>query len=425
MASFIRCYFISKAHLYFARAINGLICGKLLFHFIVNVPMKRLLISIILAAVIVGLMATYWLTPAPIKPLEADYASLPGWNSAEVTQSFLAFKRSCDVFSKQPLDKNVGSKAFPLKISDWHGACLAANRLQSKDNQPLKAFFERWFHPVYFSQGKPMDGTFTGYYLPVLQGSWTKTSKYQYPIYELPPDLLSIDLSQFNDSYGHKKIIGRVQGKRIVPYYNRESINQGVLSKKMRPLLWVSSRLDRFFLEIQGSGYVDFDDGARIMLGYAGQNGRSYTSIGRYLVEKGAFDKAKASMQAIRSFLTNHPEQMNKTLNQNQSFIFFKQLKKGLAVGAQGSFLTAGYSLAVDRQHIPLGVPMWLTTYYPQSYKVSKHPFNRLMIAQDTGGAIKGRVRGDVFWGGEKNAAYVAGHMNSKGQYWILLPKIK
>lgn len=364
-----------------------------------------------------------WWAFAPIKSTDASFEQLPGWPQAELGASFAAFEKSCQAFLKQPSARSVGSSSFQLSVKDWLKPCMAAQELPDKTNATLHAFFEQWFRPVFFNQHKPVNGLFTGYYLPELRGSWQKTEQYRYPIYGVPKDLLSIKLSDFDKQYQNKKLVGRIEGNSFVPYHSRAKIDHGVLLDKEQPLLWVDDPIERFFLEIQGSGYVSMADGSRLMLGYAAQNGQPYTAVGRYLLEKGWLNKAQISMQGIRQYLVQHPQHLEEVLHQNASFIFFKILEQGQALGAQGVALTPGYSLAVDRRYIPLGTPIWLNTSYPAPNVKRAKPLQRLMIAQDTGGAIKGHVRGDVFWGGGELATYIAGHMKNPGRYWILLPK--
>lgn len=186
--------------------------------------------------------------------------------------------------------------------------------------------------------------------------------------------------------------------------------------------MWVDNRIDRFFLEIQGSGVVELGSGEKVYVGYAAANGAKYTAIGRVLAKKGVIERKDLSMQAIRSYLEQHPKEMDEVLHQNKSFVFFRILKQQGALGAQGVALTPGYSLAVDRKWIPLGMPIWLDTTHP-GVDSKTHPLQRLMIAQDTGGAINGMVRGDVFWGAGSDATFIAGHMKNSGRYWLLVPK--
>lgn len=284
-------------------------------------------------------------------------------------------------------------------------------------------FFEAWFRPVFFYQDKPVEGLFTGYYSPLLKGSPVKTEAFSVPIYGLPSDMLTVNLGLFFPELAHRKVVGRVQGRQLIPYYTREEINKGAISKKAPVLVWIGNRIDRLFLEIQGSGAVELPDGKLIYLGYEGENGAAYTSVAQVLIDQGVMTRHNASMQAIRKYLEAHPDQMDSVLHQNKSFVFFRNLGQDAAYGAQGVILTPGYSLAVDRKWIPLGTPIWLSTTRPDKHADSKKPLRRLMIAQDTGGAIRGPVRGDVYWGAGKKATFIAGHMKNKGYYWLLLPK--
>lgn len=388
----------------------------------INMIHRRISLSIIFFMVL-GLIGLLWFKFKPIRLTNTDFSQLPGWQQADLQQSFQAFKKSCQTFMKQAPSKKVGSTVIDLTVNDWQAVCMAANKLADQSNSTLHQFFEQWFEVVYFKSGKPVDGLFTGYYLPLLHGSWQPSKKYRYPIYALPDDLIEINLKDFGlDNPSGKKLIGRLQGRQLKPYLTRKQINQGLLTKA-KPILWVDDKIDRFFLEIQGSGYVDMTDGQRLMLGYAGQNGHPYTAIGKVMVDSGYLSKLNLSMQSIRAYLNKHPEKIEQILNQNDSYIFFQQLKHGEALGAQGVGLTQGYSLAVDMRYVPLGMPVWLTTSYPESENSQEKSLQRLMIAQDTGGAIKGKVRGDVFWGGGSQAVYTAGKMKSRGQYWLLKPK--
>lgn len=354
---------------------------------------------------------------------QASFKQLPGWKTARITKSLQAFQVSCKTFLRQDPEQSVGSHHLELKAKDWHPVCQAALSLTSISEATARDFFQKWFAPVEFYNNKPVRGLFTGYYMPLLHGSLTKTPKYNVPIYGLPSNLVTINLGQFDPQFKNKRIIGRLVGHRVLPYHTREEINKGAIAKKAKVLVWIDSPIDRVFLEIQGSGAVQLPDGKRLYLGYAGENGAAYTSIAKVLIDKGIMTKDTASMQAIKRYLTKHPEQMDTVLNQNKSFVFFRTLKQNAALGAQGVALTPGYSLAIDRTWIPLGVPIWLNTTRPDKHHDDKKVFRRLMIAQDTGGAIRGMVRGDVYWGAGKKATYIAGHMKNQGHYWLLLPQ--
>jgi len=199
--------------------------------------MKRpLLLILVLSFIAIGVFLRHE-TAVPIQVHKANFSQLPNWQNAQLSSSFTAFQHSCDVFLKQSKNKNVGTKDFPLKVKHWLPSCLAAKKLVTPSQSQLKTFFEHWFEPVFYSQNQPMQGTFTGYYLPVLKGAWQQSKAYPYPIYAKPKDLLSIDLSLFNPEIAKKKIFGRLKGHKMVPYYNRENINKGAIDKSATPLV--------------------------------------------------------------------------------------------------------------------------------------------------------------------------------------------
>lgn len=333
---------------------------------------------------------------------KVTYDELPGWDTADVKKSLLAFQTSCETFMKQNPKQAVGSKVLNLKAGDWQPACKAALELDEVSEDTARSFFEQWFHPIEFAQKKPAHGLFTGYYMPQLQGSLTQTTKFNTPIYGLPNG----------------------NGQRSLSRYTREEIDNGVLGKKAPVIAWINSPVDRLFMEIEGSGVIKLTNGKSIYLGYAGENGAPYTSIGKVLINKGIMTRDNASKPAIKRYLENHPSTAKNLLHQNKSFVFFEPLKQPMALGAKGMALTPGYSLAVDKRWIPLGAPLWLDTKRPDVKKQeNEKQFQRLMIAQDTGGAIRGFMRGDIYWGSGKIAAFLGEHMKNDGRYWLLLPK--
>ena len=269
------------------------------------------------------------------------------------------------------------------------------------------------------------EGLFTGYYEPLLRGSRTPDAAYRYPLYRRPPDLVSVDLGQFDPELEGRRIGGRVADGRLVPYADRAAIDRGALAGHGLELLWVDDPVARFFLEIQGSGQIRLVDGGATRVGFADQNGRPYRAIGKDLIEAGAIPREQMSMQAIRDWLEAHPAEAPATMARNPSYVFFAELPDLAAaagpLGAQGVPLTPGRSLAVDRKFLPLGAPMWLDTTVPEPE--GERPLHRVVVAQDTGGAIRGPVRGDVFWGAGPWAEHVAGHMKSPGQLYLLLPR--
>lgn len=327
------------------------------------------------------------------------FSQLPGWAGSGVQKSLMTFKRSCLIFLKQKPSKRVGSQYFDLKAKDWQPACRAALTIEANTEKNARTFFEKWFYPVEFLKQKSLSGLFTGYYMPQLEGSYRRTNKFNTPIYGLPRKV----------SWGRD--------------YTRAQIDRGVLNKKAPVLAWVNSPVDRLFLEIEGAGVIKMPNGKNLYLGYAGENGAPYTSISKVLIQKGVMTRDNASQKAIKRYLKRHPGKINSILHRNKSFVFFEDLKEITALGVQDIPLTPGYSLAIDKKWIPIGTPLWLTTETPENYTERTTQFNRLMIAQDTGGAIRGMIRGDIYWGSGKKAAFLGKHMKNEGLYWLLLPK--
>ena len=255
---------------------------------------------------------------------------------------------------------------------------------------------------------------------PVLRGARSQGGPYQTPLYKRPKDLVLVGLGEFKKNWRGKRLAGRLENGRLVPYASRTEIEEGKLSGKNLELVWVDDPVDAFFLHIQGSGRVTFSDGTSMRVGYDGHNGHNYTSIGRILIEQGEISKEKMSMQAIRKWLAANPDKGQKLMRQNGSFIFFREIGDEGPIGAQGVALTPGRSLAVDKRFLPYGLPVYLYTFTDPLDQ--KSPISRLMVAQDTGGAIKGVIRGDVFWGFGELAAERAGKMKERGSYFALLP---
>ncbi len=396
---------------------------------------KILYTSLFVAIAALGTTA-WWFWPSkplkqPVEPQKAasmfkpvNFSQLPGWMSADLKRSLSTFQVSCRAFVKQNPEQVVGTDHIELQVKDWQPACAAALSINSVTDKSAKSFFEEWFQPVEFFDPDAGPGLFTGYYVPTIKGSYTKSKEFSVPLYETPDDLITSDLGMFSGELKNRRIVGRLVKKQLVPYYTRAQINNGALKDKARVLVWINSPIDRLFLEIQGSGLIELEDGERLSIGYDAQNGHPYTAIAGVLIKKGVMTRDNASMQAIKRYLTEHPKQLHPVINQNKSFVFFRKMNQGVALGAQGVWLTPGYSLAVDKQWIPLGTPLWLNTTRPDSLNPDANkPMQRLMIAQDTGGAIRGKIRGDVFWGGGERATSIAGHMKNTGHYWLLLPK--
>lgn len=386
---------------------------------------RKLLYTLLSVAIILAISLTWFFWPAKKISLQTtSFSALEGWENTDLLNSFNAFTISCRAFTKQNPEKSVGSEYIDLQVKDWLPACKVAATVNSHDQKQVKVFFEEHFVPVAFHDKKPVEGLFTGYYLPLLKGSLKKTPEFQIPLYGAPENLITVDLGLFDPFLKHhRKIKGRLAGKSLVPYYTRKEIKAGAINKQAPVIAWINNDVDRQFLEIEGSGIVELEDGSQLHIGYANENGAPYTSIASILIKMGVMTRDNASMQRIRTYFKKHPEKVEQVLNQNKSFVFFHILKEKSALGTQGVPLTPGYSLAVDRKWIPLGAPIWLSTTTPSKNHAEQASFKRLMVAQDTGGAIKGAVRGDVYWGGGEDATYVAGHMKNRGYYWLLLPR--
>jgi len=366
--------------------------------------------------------------PDPVAPVDADlflteipFKELPGWKAERHSQALAPFLRSCARLRKQPPDQAMGPDARMGRISDWVTLCDAAQVIRPGNDTEAQYYFESRFLAYAVSGHRSRTGLITGYYEPELKGAWRPDATFRHPLYALPKDLISADLGGFDDKWKGEQIAGRLVGKRYVPYHSRAEIEQGALAGQQLEILWVNDPVDAFFLHIQGSGRIILPDGSHVRLGYAGRNGRRYTAIGRELVAAGVMRMKDVTMPAIRRWLEDNPVAGQAVMRKNQSFVFFRVLKGDGPIGAQGVVLTPMRSLAVDRRAIPLGAPLWLVTTEPG--RKPEKPLRRIVIAQDTGSAIKGTVRGDFFWGHGAAAGAKAGIMKQKGRFYMLLPR--
>ena len=354
--------------------------------------------------------------------VKTTFNRLPNWEQDNQAAALNAFKQSCTAILKKDLNLDFHHIPQYGKAKDWQIICLAANQIKNADNMAARKFFESWFEPYQIESNFNSRGLFTGYYLPLLHGSLKRDKQSTIPIYGLPNDLVKVNLGAFHPELGNHMLVGQLKDHALIPYPDRAAILNGSLGKKAPVLVWGKNQLDVFFAQIQGSAIVALPKHKQMMIGYASGNGQPYTAIGKVLVQNNALKKSDVSMQSIRDWLTAHPQQVNEILNQNANYVFFRILKGNQPLGTEQIPVTPERTLAVDTQYIALGAPIWLDTVVPE--KVSQSiPFQHLLIAQDTGGAIKGVVRGDVYWGAGEKAAYTAGHMASRGQYWVLLPR--
>jgi membrane-bound lytic murein transglycosylase A len=338
-----------------------------------------------------------------LKP--ADWASVPGWIEDAVSEAWPALLAGCTALKRQ---------------SAWQAVCTDAAALPPPDDDTARVFFEARFQPWQASQEDGAEeGLVTGYYEPLLKGDRVRTEQAQHPVYAVPPDLVSVDLAGLYPELKNLRLRGKLVGNKLVPYAARRDIETHGFAG--RPIAWVDDPVDLFFLQIQGSGRIELPDGSHLRVGYADQNGHPYKSIGKLLVERGELTLEEASMQGIKNWGAKNPDKLADLLAANPSYVFFRELPNGLAgpLGALGVPLTAQRSIAIDPRFIPLGAPVFLATTQPNSAE----PMNRLALAQDTGGAIRGGVRADFFWGFGDVAGEQAGRMKQRGRMWVLLPR--
>jgi membrane-bound lytic murein transglycosylase A len=341
-----------------------------------------------------------------LKPV--DWASVAFWQNDTTSEAWSAFLLSCSTLAKR---------------TAWAGVCADAATMATPDDKTVRTFFKQHFQPYQATQEDgSVEGLVTGYYEPLLKGDRVRTDRARYPIYAAPDDLITVDLAGIYPELKNLRLRGKLVGNKLVPYATRKEIEASAgKGFSGTPIAWAEDPVDLFFLQIQGSGRIELPDGTHMRVGYADQNGYPYQSIGKLLVERGELKLEQASMQGIKDWGAKHPGKLPELLASNPSFVFFRELPDGLSgpLGSLGVPLTGGRSIAVDPRFIPLGAPVFLATTQPNS----SQPLNRLVMAQDTGGAIKGGVRADFFWGFGNEAADLAGRMKQRGRMWVLLPK--
>ncbi|WP_082491773.1 murein transglycosylase A [Duganella sp. Leaf126] len=347
-------------------------------------------------------------TAAKLQLVPSTFAALPGWDRDDVRAAWPAFMASCTTLARQ---------------ANWKESCSIARTVNGNDDQAIRTFFEAFMvpHQVVAPDGAT-DGLVTGYYEPLLRGARKKGGPYQTPLYKVPDDMITVDLASVYPDLKGMRLRGKLVGKKLVPYPSRAEIDTGEL--KGKELLWVDDPVEAFFLEVQGSGRVQLTDTQEtVRVAYADQNGHPYKSIGKYLVEKGELRLDQASAQGIKAWIAGHPTRMQELFNANPSYVFFKEERlpdpKVGPKGALGVPLTPQRSVAVDPTQLPLGAPIFLNTTQPNT----DVPMQRLVMAQDTGGAIRGAIRVDYFFGFGTEAAENAGRMKQRGNVWVLLPK--
>ncbi len=357
--------------------------------------------------VLCTLMVSACTTRSPGIGSPVDWSDLHNWATDDHSDVWQGFLQSCQ----------------KLKHLQWQKVCDLAENSADLSDAEVREFFESHFEvrPVY-AEGGETEGLITGYYEPLLEGSWDRSDEFRYPLYGVPEDLLIVDLGGIYPQLKNMRLRGKLEGNKVVPYFNRAQLDDDPDLLQGTEILWVNSPVDVFFLHVQGSGLVKLTDGSLIAVGYAEQNGHPYQSIGRVLIEMGELEKEAVTLFSIKEWLKSNPTRLSEILAKNPSYIFFelRDAEAGGPVGSLNVALTPRRSIAVDRNVIPLGAPVWLQTTLPDE---QQSPLNQLMLAQDTGGAIKGHVRADVFWGRGDEAEKLAGLMKQQGRLFVLLPR--
>ncbi|HEY9460016.1 MAG TPA: murein transglycosylase A [Paralcaligenes sp.] len=353
----------------------------------------------------------------------SSWAALPGWQTDDLSHVWKAFINNCKGLMR-PIS---GSLAIPARATPraWQPVCAAAANagISAGATGAIRQFLQAHLQPWHLLDGRghPAENMITGYYEPTVHASRTRGGNYQWPMYAAPADLLTIDLGSVYPELAGKRVRGKLVGNHVVPYDTRADIAGS--ARQPPVIVWVNDPVEAFFLQIQGSGRAILSDGSTIRLAYADHNGRPYTSIGKWLADRGEMPLAKASMQNIKAWAKAHPSRVQELLNVNTAMVFFREepiVDPELGPsGAYGIPLIGQRSVAVDTSFVPLGAPVFLSTQYP----ASAQPLNRLVFAQDTGAAIRGAARADFYWGSGDEAGALAGRMKQRGRMWVLWPR--
>ena len=387
---------------------------------------RPLLYAAVLVLLLAGIVA-WLLLPRPVTPprglrlLPLHYRDLPGWEQSDPRAALAALRRSCRVLAQKPASAPMSGAGYAGTVAPWLSACASLPQTRQSPQQ-ARLWFERHFLPAEIAAAGHHRGLLTGYYEPEIAGRRRPDGSFKIPVYGRPSDLVSVNLGRFRPRWRGRYLFGRLEGEELVPYPSRAAIaRKGLAGAPV--LLWTDDPVALFFLQVQGSGRVRFGPGSVFRLDYAGQNGRPYTAIGRILVHMGALSSAELSLQGIRTWLLGHPQLAPEIMERDASYVFFRLAPLSHAklgpVGTEGVPLTAGASLAVDPHFHALGIPFYIVAPPPRR---GGAPLHQLMIAQDTGGAIKGPLRGDVFWGHGASAEQLAGAMKERGRFFVLLP---
>jgi membrane-bound lytic murein transglycosylase A len=352
------------------------------------------------------------------------FTDIGGWQDDEQQEALKAFRDSCVPVLRMQETAPMRPEGLGGTAADWKAACQEAFLLVEADKAVAKAFFEKYFSAYEIGGDKDKPAFYTGYFQYSMKAELRKTATAQIPIYAVPSDLVKADPAQLGAPAG-PALYGRRNGDELVPYHTREEIEEGAISDKARVLAYAYDRVDVFFLQVQGSGVLNFSDGSSRQVGFAAKNGQPYHAIGKVLVEQGELEKENVTAASIQAWLRANPGKATAVMRANPSYVFFEWKEGDAAIGAAGVPLTAERSLAVDRALVPMAMPIWVDTVTPEVGPKKAGPYRRLVVAQDTGSAITGPGRADIFWGHGEEAAAMAGAMKSPGEMLLLLPKTR
>ncbi len=351
-----------------------------------------------------------------LKLIKTSFGELKNWNLDSQIDAAESFRRSC----KKIINENkkfMSDAELRLPTDSYKKICQKFLKKQPIDTPSFKKFIEENFTPFLVTENGKEKGKFTSYFEASVNASRIPDKTYKYPIYGKPFDLVEINLKDFDSELPNRRLVGRIENQKFVPYYTRREIEKNKINAPV--LLWGDSLIDIHIMQIQGSAVAKLNTGEKVRIGYAENNGLPFKGIGSVLLEKGLVKPGEASMSHIKKWLKNNPGKAEENLHENNRYIFHRLTNSDGPIGAHGVALQAGRSLAVDRKYIPLGALLWLETTGPDKEKIEK-----LVVAQDIGSAIKGIVRGDYFWGsGADDVLDKAGRMNSTGRYFIFIPK--
>jgi membrane-bound lytic murein transglycosylase A len=369
--------------------------------------------------------------PRPPPPVDrmrlraARWAELLAWADDQHSAAVAAFVRSCEVLAKRGDREWIGLDRRFGRVGQWRTACAAAADVTHGDDAAARAFFERHFAPWQVDGRRGPVGKMTAYFVQPLRASRTRHDQYQYPIYRRPPELVMIDWAKCSPTGRGRKEWGRLDPATgaLAPLPTRAEIRAGAFAGRGLELLWVDDPIDELFLRIEGSGRATLDDGTEVWVEYDGKNGQPYTGPARLLRARGELPRGQGTMQGIRAALAAHGAGVHDIIDGDASMVFFKLGTRAGAVGSQDVVLTPQRSAAVDRNFIAASTPLWIDTHAPRVGARGTEPWRHLVIAQDTGGNIKGAVRADLYWGADAADGDVAGHLGGPGRYWALLPR--